>query len=325
MNSLTFPPGTAEIGSRLTLRMHDPEGGFRDIVGVLESATTVRKSDGSLVYFEPSKIAIWKKIEPPSKRAGHGAPLSLRIREIEIAANATWPAGEEKPLGDWVLRATGKFTMRANSTLPLGDAPYGNPGMPIQEAINTAITFYLERGLPPIFHISLPTYAPLDELLEAQGWQKKLPVLVMVADITAEPASQEFNGIWEIQDHPSDEWLSVQNDHGVKSIMESVPGNYLALRINGELIAVGRGANYKDWTSLTRLYIREEFRGQGIGSELVHRILNQSLSQGANKAVLQVDSENLSAINLYQKMGFTTHHSYLYRSLPEGIGKSGSC
>jgi hypothetical protein len=40
--------------------MFEDSGGFRDILGVLESENTVRKKDGSLVSFDPAKIAIWK-------------------------------------------------------------------------------------------------------------------------------------------------------------------------------------------------------------------------------------------------------------------------
>jgi hypothetical protein len=42
--------------------MHDPEGGFRDILGILESIDEVRKKDGTLVKFDPTKIALWKVV-----------------------------------------------------------------------------------------------------------------------------------------------------------------------------------------------------------------------------------------------------------------------
>jgi hypothetical protein len=45
--------------------MHEADGGFRDILGVLESENTVRKKDGSLATFDPAKIAVWKIV--PSK------------------------------------------------------------------------------------------------------------------------------------------------------------------------------------------------------------------------------------------------------------------
>ena len=53
-------PSAAHIGQRVSIRLHDPDGGFRDILGVLESENTVRKKDGSLVSFDQAKIAVWK-------------------------------------------------------------------------------------------------------------------------------------------------------------------------------------------------------------------------------------------------------------------------
>jgi hypothetical protein len=53
-------PSAAQIGQRVSIRMFEDSGGFRDILGVLESENTVRKKDGSLVSFDPAKIAVWK-------------------------------------------------------------------------------------------------------------------------------------------------------------------------------------------------------------------------------------------------------------------------
>jgi hypothetical protein len=50
------------LGSRVTVRLHDPEGGFRDVLGVLINPTTVSKKDGSLVAFNPEDIAYFKVI-----------------------------------------------------------------------------------------------------------------------------------------------------------------------------------------------------------------------------------------------------------------------
>lgn len=308
------PPGTADIGQRVTLRMHDPQGGFRDLVGVLESQTSVRKRDGSLTQFAPEQIAIWRKITPPADRAGRGAPLSLRIQEIELVANATWPAKEQVRLGDWILRASGKFSMRANSVLALGD-----PGINIQDAIEKVVTFYQERDLTPIFHIALPTYSELNQTLEDQGWGTETTVRVMVVDIpellAERPKARDAAEDWEINSSPSDEWIALQNDQGVLEIMQRAPAKYAGLRINGELIAVGRAANYEKWTVLTRLFVRPDYRSRGYGRALLLYLLNDAMEQGATKAMLQVGASNTGAISLYESMGFRHHHTYLYRSL----------
>ncbi len=310
-------PGAQEIGHRLTIRLNEPEGGFKDIMGILESETTLRKKDGSLVQFQPSEVAIWRKITPPKERAGHGAPLSLRIRDMETAANATWPAKEIQQIGHWLLRASGKFTMRANSVLPLGTPPYGDPGMEIHEAISVVTDFYKQHKLPAIFHIPLPTYFPLDDLLHEAGWIEKITAQVMVGDIGPVNISTNPLGTWEFADSPTDEWLSVQSDHEVAEIMKSAPATYAALRVEGEMVAVGRGAPYEKWSVLSRLYVKPDYRRQGIAQELIYALLAVAKNQGATKSLLQVDEKNHSAIDLYTKIGFFHHHSYTYRVLAE--------
>lgn len=317
---LTSPadrPGSDDIGQRMTIRMRDPEGGYRDILGILESPTTVRKRDGSVVSFDPDRIALWRKIQPRIDRAGKGSPLSLRIDEIERAASATWPATEQVALGDWLLRATGKFTMRANSVLALGDPHIGR-----REAIDKVVAFYRERNLIPTFHIALPTYVELDALLESQGWTEKIIVHVMVADISPAELSHQEVGHWEYSRSPNDEWIQLQKDEGAREIMERYPAIYVGLRVGGELIAAGRAANYEKWTILTRLFVRPDFRGKGIGKDLVTILLNEASREGATKALLQVDSKNTSAIALYKKMGFSLHHAYKYRLLANDSAKS---
>lgn len=53
-------PSAAQIGERVSIRLHDLQGGYRDLLGILVSENTVKKKDGTLITFDPSKIAVWK-------------------------------------------------------------------------------------------------------------------------------------------------------------------------------------------------------------------------------------------------------------------------
>ena len=55
-------PSISEIGKRVTIRLHDPEGGYLDLLGVLEEIDAVRKKDGTLKKFDPAEIALWKVV-----------------------------------------------------------------------------------------------------------------------------------------------------------------------------------------------------------------------------------------------------------------------
>ena len=50
------------IGKRVTIRLHDPEGGFRDIVGHLETPFTLRNRHGKLIEFSHESIFIWREV-----------------------------------------------------------------------------------------------------------------------------------------------------------------------------------------------------------------------------------------------------------------------
>ena len=53
-----------------------------------------------------------------------------------------------------------------------------------------------------------------------------------------------------------------------------------------------------------RLIVKEEFRGQGVGRQLVDSWLDMLKAQGVRKAYLEVWSDNQSAIGFYKALGF---------------------
>ena len=55
-------PGVHEIGERLSIRLFEAGGGFRDLLGYLVSPTSIRKRDGSTVDFDPATIFVWKVV-----------------------------------------------------------------------------------------------------------------------------------------------------------------------------------------------------------------------------------------------------------------------
>ena len=53
---------TELIGSRVSIRLHEPDGGFRDILGHLVTPYSLRKKNGELIEFSHSEIFVWKKV-----------------------------------------------------------------------------------------------------------------------------------------------------------------------------------------------------------------------------------------------------------------------
>jgi hypothetical protein len=67
-NSGVNPPSSREVGLRVSVRLFDDAGGFRDILGRLESPVAIRTKSGELKEFDPARIFLWKVVpERPIK------------------------------------------------------------------------------------------------------------------------------------------------------------------------------------------------------------------------------------------------------------------
>lgn len=317
----SHPTLASAIGARVTIRLREASGGFRDIVGILQrSADGVNQlinSKGQTLSFSEDEIAIWREIKPLPDRAGTGAPFSIRIQELELLSDLTWPADQITEMGKWRLRISDGFTMRANSALPTGAAPYGEPGQAIDKAIDEVVKIYLEKKLTPTFTLPLPVYEELDKYLEELGWKVKVGAEYLVNEIPDNLDLENANFQIEIAKEPTIEWLEVQSDHKIEQIMRNYPARYAQIKFETKTIAVGRIATLGKWSLATRVYVNPEFREKGVGTLLMRALMAAAKEDGATKVGLQVDIENGAGLALYKSMGFRFHHSYRYRVLEQ--------
>ena len=73
---------------------------------------------------------------------------------------------------------------------------------------------------------------------------------------------------------------------------------------------------YQRWNKRVRIWdilVEDKFRGQGIGSKIMSKIVEDAKKLNARMVVLETQSCNVPAINFYQKhgfelIGFDTHH-----------------
>lgn len=82
------------------------------------------------------------------------------------------------------------------------------------------------------------------------------------------------------------------------------PIAYLAVCFDFSLEYEGKCA----W--IDELYVEEDYRGKGIGSQLLDLAEDISRRHGARTLHLEVNHEN-PAIELYRRRGFVDHHRYL--------------
>jgi len=66
------------------------------------------------------------------------------------------------------------------------------------------------------------------------------------------------------------------------------------------------------------LYLDQEYRGRGLGKEVLHLLEKELRGMGINVVKLYVFAHNKAAFNLYQKMGYVIENSYFNDEIPIG-------
>ncbi len=303
------------IGQRFSIRLHDPEGGYRDVVGHLKTATSLLNRKGQEISFDPEQIFVWREIVDRPAMAGKGAPLTLRVLELDQICNLTWPATENLEYTGWLMRAADGVTNRANSVLPLVESLEAGPLTNFDENLKVAQEFYRKRNLPTIFQIAHPTWQILSDKLRSIGAVETLRGNTMVADLTSHKQKKPIGYALKQSDKFSNDWMELPPKPGIEKILSGCAATYLTVVINGQTVATCRIALAMGWSSITRVFVHQDFRGQGLGKAIVAAALEASFEQGATKAVLQVEADNATAIGVYESLGFNFHHEYSYLEL----------
>ena len=80
---------------------------------------------------------------------------------------------------------------------------------------------------------------------------------------------------------------------------------YLAVRDNGELCGyIAIKPESGDRLFLSKLYLRSDKRGRGIGAEMLERVFEEGRALGKERVYLTVNKHNDRAIAVYKKTGF---------------------
>ncbi|MFW9964545.1 MAG: GNAT family N-acetyltransferase [Candidatus Sifarchaeia archaeon] len=246
-----------------------------------------------------------------------------QIIELEQVASNAWVAEEVERFGGWLLRANGGITRRANSVLPIGPPP-----PPLEDSIEKAISFYKARGLKPRFQMT-ETSKPveLDRDLSERGLTVGLQVEVHTAAINHLIQKETPIDVM-VSNDISDGWMSVYVEASGydpstmeirKNLMKrtTLPKAFALAKIDRELAGVGFGVVEDKWLGLFNIASHPSFRGRGVALSVNTALANWGHQRGARSAYLQVESENLPAQKLYDKLGFQQLYTYWYRKLDE--------
>jgi ribosomal protein S18 acetylase RimI-like enzyme len=286
-----------------------------DVVGhvlaVDDASVTVELRDGSTRVVDRTSIVTWKPVPPRPLRRRRA--LSIDPEELTRITSRGWPAVESMPLGEWELRAAGRFTGRANSV-----AVTGSPGVPFDEAATRVREFYAVRSLPALAQVVVGSEH--DRRFADARWEPMSGyhggAVVQVADLEpAYPADPEAR-IAAVAD---DDWLANYgrvDDPGVARRVMEAPDHVGFVSIGSPTVAIGRVVVTGEWAGLSAVEVRPEARRQGLARRVVETSLAWAVGHGADKAYLQTMRSNTAALALYEPYGFADHHDYVYRQAP---------
>ncbi|MFG2527526.1 GNAT family N-acetyltransferase [Streptomyces sp. NPDC048516] len=365
----------ADVGKRVSVRRLTGGGAgepaFTDAVGVLtswdEGVLSITRRNGECVRIEESSLVAAKVVparRPAAGPQGSSGPSAAPARrrgpsatalELQRIAARGWPAAETAQLGEWTLRASGGFTHRANSVLPLG-----GPGVPLDTALERIGRWYDERGLPAVITVATGRAGTDEELAAAlaeRGWaaerhtRVRIAALAPLADLDFDTGSAGSAGATGSADtspgspggaparvvlsrEPDADWLALYNRTGeggpageaapyALKVLTGGPSVWFATvhHAEGGTAAIGRLVVDGRWAGFAALEVAPAARRRGLATRVMAALAEQALTEGASAAYLQVEADNTGALAFYDRLGFTDHHGYHYRRALPGGGR----
>ncbi|MEU4873800.1 GNAT family N-acetyltransferase [Streptomyces sp. NPDC021608] len=321
----------ADVGKRVSVRCligaASTGDKFTDTVGVLTSwddgVLVITRKGGDSVRVDASSLVAGKVVPAaPARRRGPAASYPELAR---VAARA-WRPVESEPLGDWELRAAAGFTRRANSVLPLGD-----PGLPLDAALDVVRDWYGRRGLPAYVQTATGAEGAQELLgarLEERGWVREVTAELWIGALA--PVADRADAARVVLAREADAaWLArYGRKGGGEAAMQVLAGGSprsgeaesgaepsvwfasVPASDGGPPAAIGRCVVDGRWAGFAAVEVDPARRREGLATTVMAALAGRALAEGASAAWLQVEEENTGARALYAGTGFAAHHAY---------------
>lgn len=248
------------------------------------------------------------------------------ITQIEAATLSAWPAISTALDGLWLARFARGYTKRSNSVQCLdvsddADAP---------ARLRRMVDLYLLNDLPPMFRVTPLAGPGVIAALDAEGWASFGETRVL-----AMPLERDFEAPANarISDATDPNWIEGLAEligvgaRDLDTLIQII--NLIAHRTAGILIRDHAGETVAAAMAVCasgigiyhNVVTRTDARGKGFGRAAMLAALNWTRAAGATHAAIQVVSDNVPAVRLYQSLGFAEVYQYHYRMPPEDGAK----
>jgi ribosomal protein S18 acetylase RimI-like enzyme len=210
----------------------------------------------------------------------------VSVREAESHAGPLWPGIVREPLGDWELRTephpVDRARKRTNSCLAVTD-----PGDGFDAAEAAVRACYADRDRPAIVQVEADSV--IEQRFLASGW-------------TEIPGEAHF-----LLGSVARARRAMGSDGPTADLVSDGP-RLTATTPRGR----GQAGVDGDWLGIHDLAVDAEHRRQGVATALLRTLLEAGAERGATTAWLHVETDNAPALALYERLGFTEHHTCRY-------------
>jgi len=246
----------------------------------------------------------------------------------QLAANA-WPAATVQIVDGWLLRYTPAVgRRRSNSALPPPAAAEATAAQRAQ-VLELAERFYTRHNQATVVQVSpAELHQALDGELAARGYQRQAPTLVLTAPLSRVLHGQEATSVgvtvtetltprWQAA------WTAVEGRADATATGQLVlsrigpQAGYVTATGEGDagVLGVGMLVVERGWAGVFCMATRPQARRRGIATTVLQFGARWAADHGARQLYLQVEEDNLAAMQLYTRLGFQPSHQYHYRFL----------
>jgi len=243
------------------------------------------------------------------------------VRGLQERAARALPAEHVKDVDGWWLRHAPSGAWWAGTVLPHGAA---RPGELVRRVVG-AEEFYAGHRAAARFQIS-PGACPegLDTVLAERGYARESLMSLQVAS-TARVLERVPAGSLRVRldDRPTRAWFEIwhaMNGHGDSrsewDMLDRVdrPCACACAIVGDDVVAVGRAVADTGWAGAFGMATLPEARGKGAARTVLAALADWAGAHEADHMYLQVERDNIPALRLYERTGFSDICDYHYRT-----------